>query len=386
MDKQPRLCSQCGKKKISKIRHCPYRTEQTCPYKIIHPFNVPISFIGRSWLDYLDIGINIIIFVILYQITKRALILIFQSQLFSIPPTVKFFVFILGIAIAGYLFMGLMDKSIIIKMPPPLKGLQKQLIHYYNPISQKGFIAYQRFGISLQYGETAVQHISILEEKKHLSKYPPSLLATLDLSAIDDLYEMIITQRKLIPKAIRWTLLSLAAQDMIQLKHLKLTRSTLNGEPFRKTLCFVVPKPRLTTLQEKDSLQKKIKTQLLQQINMNIDAAHWSGKELYQLVYHFYEKTISNPQGRLIEWIVEDAEAMDLAKYTIEEGFKAKLKNLFLKPWHLLPMHESAILVEKEAMADWDNAFLQRYPAFTAKITQSVQKALEDRTRKNTSD
>ena len=384
MEQQQIKCQQCGNEKISLIYKCPRRAARICPYTRTL-FNVSPSFMGRTWLDFTDIGINI---VIINSVLWIMYIVITGGSIFTIGVLALLFMqirLLIWSSVIFFLYAALFSKNTIKKRwPAPWYRLQKQLIHYYRPADRQGFVAYERFGISIIYGTTAVNPIPFTIDAKQLGNYPPSLLALFDLGEIENNYSEylnLLAQGQIVPKLARWTLLGLATQDLIQFNQVRLKRTSLKGTITNKHFCFVTPTPQIHTHNVNGVLEKKFQAQLTQRTKIPANNTFLGSSEMYQLIYNLFENRVTSPLDKIVDPIINDAISLGYAKRmsTKGKGFKEQVKRIFINPWHFSQAHKSAIIAEKIEFAQWDDRFQQEHPEFVKAMTFAVEKAVEAR-------
>ena len=380
MDKLDVRCFQCGHKDIKSIRQCSQRAWQACPYTAT-PFNIAPSYIGYAWPDYINTFINILlinlVLWLIYIVMSRGRILS-DGILILIYLEVVLFI---GGAVILLVYRGSSRKSAPQKNPSTaLQPLQKRLTHYYRPADRRGFVAYERFGLSMLYGTTAVLPISLTQGEPRLAKYPPSLLSVAKLVEISDFSKRMLAQNQLAPQIVRWTLLGLAAQDLIQLSVTRLTRWNIANKRIHKTLVFVTPKPKLISHQATGLLETEFIRQLRQQADTNQAPSHWGSISAYELVYNLYEQAIHTPSLRLITRIVDDAVARGWAERTSAKGLKAKVKSLYVIHWRLAANHNSSVMAERKMLVMSDRAFWSEHKKFVGLMNTAVNKAMEART------
>ncbi|WP_420643080.1 hypothetical protein [Candidatus Leptofilum sp.] len=372
MDTLDSGCHQCGKLKAKSFKDCHYRDAQTCPY-VVSSFNVPPSFVGRSWLDYTGIGVTIALALGLYFLFTRIRLAIWN---FSIP-WLNMIMFLLPIY---FLFIFLGSKGPRQKNIPFLK---KQLTHYFNNAQGVGFVAYEQFGLSTFYGVTTITPITFKDSVDFTDNYPASLLAVAELTRIEDLVERMLVEQNLSPQIVQWTLVRLAAQDIIHLNHIELVISKLGNKSTTKTLAFVTPRPKLLTYKPNGYLESRFVAQLKQQTNADQAPIYWGSLSVYELVYNLYKKPISAPNQQLLKQIVKDATSRGWAEPTKVKGFKAKMQSMNVVLWRLAASHDSRIVAERKILAMFYVAAQNEYKKFFMDVETAVQKAILARRRKS---
>ena len=366
-------CHQCGKQKIKHFKECSYRHEQTCPYAV-SPFNVPSSFVGRSWLDYASIGITIVLVFGLYFLFTRI-----RSEIWGFGiPWLNMILFLLPIYFL-FIFLGSREAR-----QTNLPILKKQLIHYFDTSKGIGAVIYEQFGLSTFYGVTTIDPITISDSPALTGDYPASLLAIAELTRSQDFTHRLLVEHKLSPQIVRWTLLTLAAQDIVQLNHVELTISKLEKGGVTKTLAFVTPRPKLLTYQANGYLESKFIAQLKQQINANHSPMYWGSLSVYEMVYNLYNKSIYAPSKKLLKQIIDDATARGLAEPFSVKGFKAKMQSSHVILWRLPAAHDSRVIAERKTLAMSYVAAQKESKNFFADMDTAVQNAIEARRRKKT--